>query len=52
MRYNCAMIDVDNTLFDFATPLYKMFLESGINLPPPQNWNTWDYFYDCGPGSR
>jgi len=45
MRYNCAIVDVDNTLFDFATPLYEMFKTSGINLPPPQNWNTWDYFY-------
>ena len=36
MRYNCAMIDVDNTLFDFATPLYKIFTEAGIDLPGPQ----------------
>ena len=45
MRYNCAMVDVDNTLFDFATPLYEMLGESGIHIPPPQNWNKWDYFY-------
>ena len=45
MRYNCALVDVDNTLFDFATPLYEMFKTSGIDLPPPKNWNKWDYFY-------
>lgn len=45
MRYYCAMVDVDNTLFDFATPLYEMFKDSGINIPLPENWNTWDYFY-------
>ena len=39
------MVDVDNTLFDFATPLYKTFIEASINLPPPENWNKWDYFY-------
>lgn len=45
MRYNCAMVDVDNTLFDFATPLYETFLKSGISIFPPQKWNKWDYFY-------
>jgi HAD superfamily hydrolase (TIGR01509 family) len=45
MKHTRALVDVDNTLFDFATPLYKIFLKSGINIPSPQNWNTWDYFY-------
>ncbi|MFA6258215.1 MAG: hypothetical protein WCX79_00760 [Candidatus Paceibacterota bacterium] len=39
------MVDVDNTLFDFATPLYEMFIKDGINISPPTEWNIWDYFY-------
>ena len=39
------MVDVDNTLFDFATPLYRMFVEDGINIPPVESWNKWDFFY-------
>jgi len=45
MRYYNAMVDVDNTLFDFATPLYELFVKNNINIPPPENWNMWDYFY-------
>jgi len=45
MRYYGAIVDVDNTLFDFATPLYEMFIKDGIDIPPPSEWNTWDYFY-------
>lgn len=45
MRYNCALVDVDNTLFDFATPLYEMLIENNINIPSPEHWNKWDYFY-------
>jgi hypothetical protein len=45
MRKYCAMVDVDNTLFDFATPLYEMFKKDGINIPPVESWNKWDYFY-------
>ena len=45
MRYFCAMVDVDNTLFDFATPLYEMFKNGGIDIPPVECWNKWDYFY-------
>jgi len=45
MRYFCAMVDVDNTLFDFATPLYEMFKKDGMDIPRVSEWNIWDYFY-------
>jgi len=45
MRKYCAMVDVDNTFFDFATPLYEMMVKDGIDIPSPEHWNKWDYFY-------
>ncbi len=45
MKHKSIMIDVDNTLFDFAIPLYNLFIKNGINIPTPDHWNKWDYFY-------
>ncbi len=35
MRYHGVMVDVDNTLFDFAEQLYKSFRSDGIEIPEP-----------------
>ena len=38
-----ALIDVDETLYDYATPLYETIKNNGINIKPPSEWNSWDY---------
>ena len=45
MRALTAMVDVDNTLFDYASPLYMVMRRDGINIPGPAFWNKWAYFY-------
>ena len=43
MRF--ASVDVDETLYNFADPLFSAFLGRGIDIEPPKEWNCWDYFY-------
>ena len=45
MRFHCACIDVDETLYNFSRPLYESFIRDGIKIPEPKDWNKWDCFY-------
>lgn len=45
MKYYCACVDVDNTLFDFAGALHELFKADGVLMHPPEQWDKWDYFY-------
>jgi FMN phosphatase YigB (HAD superfamily) len=40
-----AVVDIDNTLFDFASELYKRIVPVCANFPiPPQDWIHWDFW--------
>lgn len=40
-----AIIDIDNTLWDFATILYeKLYTKLGSSVPPPSEWHCWSFW--------
>ncbi|MCS7280799.1 MAG: hypothetical protein NZ583_04125 [Desulfobacterota bacterium] len=41
-----ALIDIDNTLWDFAPLLYEKLKLINPSVPPPQSWLRWDFFKD------
>ncbi len=41
-----AVIDIDNTLWDFSQILYKELKALNPSLPPPEKWERWDFFKD------
>ena len=45
MRWHCACIDVDETLYNYSQPLYESFISDGLTVGPPEEWNCWDYIY-------
>ena len=46
-----AIIDIDNTLWDFATVLYERLCSRlGSIVPPPSEWHDWSFWKNfCGP---
>ncbi|MCX7857032.1 MAG: hypothetical protein N2513_03480 [Deltaproteobacteria bacterium] len=41
-----AIVDIDNTLWDFAPILYKKLKLLNPSVPPPEKWDRWDFFKD------
>lgn len=39
-----AIVDIDNTLWQFCDPLYDRLREISPDIPTPANWTTWDFF--------
>ena len=37
-----AIIDIDNTLWQFCDAFYKELRNINPNFPPPENWTDWD----------
>jgi hypothetical protein len=38
------IIDIDNTLWDLAPVLYARMRELSPDMPPPAEWNKWDFW--------
>jgi FMN phosphatase YigB (HAD superfamily) len=38
------IIDIDNTLWDFAPVLYERMSEASPDLPPSSEWREWDFW--------
>lgn len=43
-----AIVDVDNTLYDFSIPLYQELTKKFPGYPPPGFWSDWDFHKFCG----
>lgn len=41
------IVDIDNTLWDFAPVLYEHLKEVAPSIPTPDQWNTWDFWGGC-----
>jgi len=41
-----ALIDIDNTLWDFASVLYEEFIKVNSSVPQPEDWHKWDFWID------
>ncbi len=41
-----AVIDIDNTLWDFASVLYDELIKINPNIPHPNDWYKWDFWID------
>lgn len=41
-----AVIDIDNTLWDFASVLYEEIFKINPFIPTPDNWHCWDFWKD------
>jgi 5'(3')-deoxyribonucleotidase len=41
-----ALIDVDNTLCDFATPLYNELIQTHPDIPIVSEWHNWRFWKD------
>jgi hypothetical protein len=41
---NRIIVDIDNTLWDFATVLYQRMNATNPSVPPPQDWHVFDFF--------
>lgn len=41
-----AIIDVDETLWDFSNALYSVVRQRGYKFPPPIRWTRWNIFWD------
>lgn len=41
-----AVIDIDNTLWDFASVLYEELIKINPNVPNPLHWHKWDFWMD------
>lgn len=39
-----AVVDIDNTLWDFASVLYEKLKAINPSVPPPSYWTAWDFF--------
>lgn len=44
--FKVALIDIDNTLWDFASVLYEEILKVNPFIPPPEQWHCWDFWRD------
>ncbi len=38
------LVDIDNTLWDFATVLYEKLRQLNHAVPPPEDWHCWDFW--------
>lgn len=38
------VVDIDNTLWDFAPELYERVRKINPGMPPPSAWSTWDFW--------
>ncbi|WP_028841990.1 5' nucleotidase, NT5C type [Thermodesulfovibrio yellowstonii] len=38
------LVDIDNTLWDFASVFYKELRKLNPAVPPPDNWHCWDFW--------
>jgi hypothetical protein len=48
-----AIIDIDNTLWDFASVLYeKLKLHYGNHVPLPSRWYQWDFWKEICPANE
>jgi hypothetical protein len=48
-----AIIDIDNTLWDFASVLYeRLKLHYGNYVPPPSQWDQWDFWKEICPANE
>lgn len=41
-----AIVDIDNTLWDFASVLYLSLKRLNPSVPAPESWTRWDFFKD------
>lgn len=39
-----VVVDVDNTLFDYAGELHKELCKVCRDIPAPENWSEWDFY--------
>lgn len=39
-----AIVDIDNTLWDFASVLYDELIKINTSLPTPEDWHCWDFW--------
>lgn len=39
-----AIVDIDNTLWDFASVLYDELIKINASLPTPEGWHCWDFW--------
>ncbi|KYC47025.1 MAG: 5' nucleotidase, deoxy (Pyrimidine), cytosolic type C protein (NT5C) [Candidatus Methanofastidiosum methylothiophilum] len=39
-----VIVDVDNTLFDYAAELHKELCKVCKDIPTPENWNDWNFY--------
>lgn len=44
VKSDVVLVDVDNTLFDFATPLYNVLKKTNDFIEEPKYWNSWDFY--------
>jgi putative acetyltransferase len=46
-----VIVDIDNTLWDLATPFYERIKVLNPAIPPPSNWKQWGFLRDYLPDS-
>lgn len=39
-----AIVDIDNTLWDFASVLYEKLVRINPEVPPPESWTEWEFW--------
>lgn len=39
-----AVVDVDDTLWDFSSKAYEIAVSEGYNIPEPKDWHSWGVF--------
>lgn len=44
VKKKIAVIDIDNTLWDFASVLYEELLKVNPSVPQPDMWHLWDFW--------
>lgn len=44
-----AVIDIDNTLWDFASVLYEEISKVNSSIPQPDKWYSWDFWKEYIP---
>lgn len=42
--YKTAIIDIDNTLWQFCDAFYEELRKINKNFPPPEEWTHWDFW--------
>ncbi len=46
------IVDIDNTLWDFAPALYEAIQKAGTHIIPPDRWRSWDFWKPFLPAKR